>query len=307
MDALKIALKSLDIGVGDEVIVPAHTYIATWLAVSNLGATPIGVDANSATLNIDVTKIKEKISSKTKAIIPVHMYGQACEMDEIMNIAKAHNLFVIEDFAQAQGTMYKGQRCGSIGHINGTSFYPSKNLGALGDGGAICTKNIDLMKKAKSLRNYGSSEKYINNDLGFNSRLDTIQAVVLNFKLSKLDTWNNERSKIAGIYANQLKMINEITLITNIKQSSSTYHLFAVKCKKRNELQQFLKANDIDTIIHYPTPPYLQKAYTCFTNQKGEFSETEKIGKSILSLPMYVGLKEEEINYVCDKIKQFYN
>jgi dTDP-4-amino-4,6-dideoxygalactose transaminase len=305
LDALKIALLLLGIGKGDEVIVPAHTYIATWLAVSEIGATPIPVDVCNATMNIDISLIQEKISSKTKAIIPVHIYGLPCDMDSIMSIATKNNIYVIEDFAQAHGATYKGKKVGSFGQINGCSFYPSKNIGAFGDAGAITTSDKELAKKASILRNYGSKEKYIHDFKGFNSRLDSIQASVLNIKLKHLDNHNLERKKIAETYLMNLKEVNDFQFQEIPSDRESVFHLFTLRTDKRNQLQKYLYENNIDSLIHYPIPPHLQKAYYSLGFQKGDFPVSEKISKETLSLPLFIGIEKFQIEFVCEKLLHF--
>lgn len=306
LDALKISLKTLGIGYGDEVIVPAHTYIATWLAVSEVGAVPIPVDVHDNTMNINPFLIPHKITSKTKAIIPVHIYGLPCDMDAILSIARERNLFVIEDFAQAQGAIYKGRRVGSFGDINACSFYPSKNIGAMGDAGAITTSDSELAKKASKLRNYGSNQKYIHEFEGVNSRLDSLQAAFLKIKLPYLDKQNEERRKLSLFYQEKLKNINELKFQTIPFQHQSVHHLFTVRVSKRNQLQQYLHENGIGSLIHYPIPPHLQLAYKHLNFQGGEFPVSEKIANEIISLPLFIGMSEIELNYVCEKITMFF-
>lgn len=306
LDAIIIALKTLNIGKGDSVIVPSNTYIATWLAVSYVGAEIIPVEPNSKTYNIDPTKIESAIQSNTKAIIPVHLYGQICEMDKIMAIAQKYNLFVIEDNAQAQGTYFKGKISGSWGHINATSFYPGKNLGALGDAGAITTNDEHLAQKAKTIRNYGSQKKYYNEVKGINSRLDELQAAFLKVKLKYLDEWNKERNQIAQWYYDYLKEIDEITLPTIHPDATSNYHLFVIRTLKRNELQEYLHQHQIGTLIHYPVPPHLQEAYKELGYKKGSFPIAEEIADTCLSLPMYPGLSKENVEYIAQTIKNFF-
>lgn len=305
LDALKIALKTLGIGAGDEVIVPAHTYIATWLAVSEVGAVPVPVDVCEDTMNINPALIPEKISSKTKAIMPVHIYGLPCNMDAIMKIAKENNLYVVEDFAQAQGATYKGKRVGSFGHINGCSFYPSKNIGAMGDAGAITTSDSELAQKAAMIRNYGSSKKYIHELEGDNSRLDSLQAAFLNIKLPHLNNQNQHRRNIAAMYTERLKEIKGIKLQTIPSGCESVYHLFTIRTEKREALQQYLQEHGVGSLIHYPVPSHLQLAYKFLGYQKGDFPVAEKIAQETLSLPLFIGITESEVHYVCEKIGRF--
>lgn len=306
LDALIISLKSLDIGVGDEVIVPSNTYIATWLAVSYVGATPIPVEPNIRTYNIDPSFLESAITSKTKAIIPVHLYGQICEMDKIMNIAKKHNLFVVEDNAQAQGTFHNSKVSGSFGDINAVSFYPGKNLGAIGDAGAITTDNESLYKKACIIRNYGSQKKYYNELKGMNSRLDELQAAFLNVKLPNMNGWNKERNEIAAKYNSKLKDVGDLILPYIAKGCTSNYHLYVIRSKQRDNLQKHLMKNGISTLIHYPIPPHMQEAYNELNFKKGDFPLAEEIAETCLSLPLYPGLTDSEINFICDSTKKYF-
>lgn len=306
LDALILSLKSLNIGMGDEVIVPSNTYIASWLAISYVGATVVPVEPRIDTYNIDVSLIEQKISSKTKAIMPVNLYGQAAELDKIMLIAKKHNLFVIEDNAQAQGATCNGKLAGSYGHINGTSFYPGKNLGALGDGGAITTDDKELAEKIKVLRNYGSQQKYYNEIKGYNSRLDELQAAFLVVKLKNLSSENNQRVEISKNYIKQLSNIKDLILPVLANGCSSNYHLFVIRTKKRNQLQKFLTEKGIGTVIHYPVPPHMQKAYADSNFSENQFPIATLIAETCLSLPIFPGMDEEQINYICDTIKTFY-
>ncbi|MFT4969690.1 MAG: dTDP-4-amino-4,6-dideoxygalactose transaminase [Chitinophagales bacterium] len=306
LDALTISLKALGIEAGDEVIVPAHTYIATWLAVSAIGAKLVPVDASPMTMNIDVMQIERKITSRTKAIIPVHMYGQMCDMDTIASIARKHNLFLIEDFAQAQGAKYFDKPAGSIGDVNATSFYPGKNLGALGDAGAITTMSQEIIDKVKAFRNYGSTEKYVHDLKGVNSRLDTIQAAFLNVKLKYLNTWNEERITIANHYHQQLKDIAELRFQRTPEDYHHVYHLFVIRTKKRDLLNLYLANKGITCLIHYPIPPFSQKAYAELHYKETDFPIASSIAEEALSLPIYPGLDENKINYICSQIRSFF-
>jgi dTDP-4-amino-4,6-dideoxygalactose transaminase len=307
LDALIIALKTLNIGPGDEVIVPSNTYIASWLSVSYVGATPIPVEPNEATYNINPLLIEAAITSKTKAIMPVHLYGQCCQMDEIMVIAKKHNLFVIEDNAQAQGSACNSKIAGSFGDINATSFYPGKNLGALGDAGAITTNSADLIHKANVIRNYGSQQKYLNEIKGINSRLDEMQAAFLDVKLKYLNNWVVERQAMAKQYNGLLAGVGDIIVPSIAANCTHVYHLYIIRTNKRNQLQQYLAEQNIGTLIHYPIPPHLQQAYVELNYKKGDFPLAETIAETCLSLPLYPGLSEQEINHVAQTIKKFYN
>jgi len=306
LDALHLCLKALGIGKGDEVIVPSNTYIATALAVSYVGSTPIFVEPNINTYNIDPAKIEAAITSQTKAIMPVHLYGQACEMEPIMTIAKKHNLFIVEDNAQAHGASYKGKLTGSWGDINGTSFYPGKNLGALGDAGAVTTDNQELAIKAASLRNYGSKIKYYNEEIGFNMRLDECQAGFLSVKLKFLKEWTEQRQEIARWYNETLKNIDDLILPYTAENATHVYHVYLIRTKFRDALQKHIADNEIGTLIHYPIPIHLQKAYHQLGFKKGDFSIAEKIADTCLSLPVWPGMKQSEVNYIAEKINEFF-
>jgi dTDP-4-amino-4,6-dideoxygalactose transaminase len=307
LDALHIALRSLSIGIGDEVIVPSNTYIASALAISYVGATPVFVEPNHRTYNIDPNNIETAITKKTKAIMPVHLYGQACQMDAIMTIANKHSLYVIEDNAQAHGAMFSKKLTGSWGHINGTSFYPGKNLGALGDAGAVTTNDSTLAEKARILRNYGSEKKYHNEVTGYNMRLDECQAAFLSVKLPYLKEWTKERKQIAKMYDDELKDVGDLILPKVHSEATHVYHLYVVRTKYRDALQNHLSKNDIGTLIHYPIPPHLQKAYSHLNHKPGSFPITEDIANTCLSLPIWPGMSEREINIVVEAIKKFYS
>jgi len=301
-EALHIALKSCGIGKGDEVITVSHTAVATISAISLAGARPVFVDIEPEYYTMDVSRIEKSITPRTKAIIPVHIYGQPCEMDKITAIAKKHKLFVIEDCAQAHGAKYKNKKVGSIGDIGCFSFYPTKNLGAIGDGGIIVTKNKDLAQKARLLREYGWKERYISHIEGWNSRLDELQSAILRVKLKYLDSDNTKRQKIAKLYE---KMLSGTDLILPLKRKNSehVYHLYVVRSKKRDILIEYLKKNGIGALIHYPQPVHLQPAYKKFARTKLHI--TENISKEILSLPMYPELTTNEIINICNTIKKF--
>ncbi len=307
LDALIIALKVLDIGHGDEVIVPSNTYIATWLAVTQVGAVIVPVEPDLHTYNIDPQNIEQAISEKTKAIIPVHLYGLSCDMKAIMDVANKNGLFVIEDNAQAIGALHHGQRTGTYGHINAFSFYPGKNLGALGDAGAIVTTNLEWADRAKSLRNYGSAVKYYNEEIGMNSRLDELQARLLSVKLPHIDQWNQERKAIADRYLAGLSGLSDIILPAEGMPGNHVFHIFSIRSAKRDALQAFLKETGIHTMIHYPVPPHLQKAYRHLEFRKGDFPLAEEIAGTQLSLPIYPGLSSEKVDYVMDKIREFFH
>ena len=301
LDALFLALLALDVGPGDEVIVPANTYIATWLAVSQCGATIVPVEPNEVTHNLDPDRIKAAITKRTKVILPVHLYGQPANMNEILDIAQNNNLFVLEDAAQAHGAVYKGRRIGGHGHIVAWSFYPGKNLGAMGDGGAITTDDAVLADRIKVLRNYGSSQKYCNSVKGYNSRLDPIHAAVLRVKLTKLNEWNLRRKLIAKQYIDELCELDLIIPSNPSEDSESSWHLFVLRSGNRGGLQEFLAGKGIETLIHYPTPPYKQAAY--LPGEFPEFSISSNLAKEILSLPIGPHLTERQLAYVIDAVK----
>ena len=303
LDAIYLALRALGIGIGDEVIVPAHTFIATWLAVTNCGATPVPVEPESDGYNIDPTLIEAVITKKTKAIIMVHLYGQPCDIDEIHNIANRHGLRVIEDAAQAHGAIYKGRRIGSHSDVVTWSFYPGKNLGAFGDGGAITTNDQDLAENIQVLGNYGSKQKYDHSELGVNSRLDPIQAAILDVKLKFLQPWNQKRTQIAKTYIKELKDTG-LQLPIERESSSSAWHLFVIRTKARNQLLEHLKSNGVESLIHYPKPPNKQKCYSQGKNEQ-IFSRAETIADEILSIPIGPHLDFEAANFVCETIKAF--
>jgi dTDP-4-amino-4,6-dideoxygalactose transaminase len=290
LDALVLSLRVLGIGPGDEVIVPSNTYIATALAVSHLGATPVFVEPRMETYNINPELIPQAITKKTKAIMPVHLYGQACEMDIIMEIAKAHNLYVVEDNAQAHLSSFKCQLTGSFGDVNGTSFYPGKNLGALGDAGSVTTNNEELANRIKTLRNYGSAVKYYNEEIGYNNRLDELQAAFLRVKLNYLQEWTDQRKEIAQWYNEALQHRNDLVLPYVHENADHVYHLYVVRTSNREKLQQELTEKGIQTMIHYPVPPHLQKAYKHLGYKEGNFPIAEEIARTCFSLPVWPGM-----------------
>jgi dTDP-4-amino-4,6-dideoxygalactose transaminase len=306
LDALYLSLKAIGIQPGDEVIVPANTYIATALAVTYAGATPVMCEPDAQTWNIDPKKIEACITPKTKAIMPVHLYGQACEMDAIMHIAKAHKLYVIEDNAQAQGAAWKGKPTGSFGDLAATSFYPSKNIGAYGDGGAITTSSDELAQHVRLLRNYGSEKKYHNEIQGINSRLDEMQAAFLRVKLEALEQWNLERVHIANRYAQNLADIKHIQLPQVAVGASAVWHVYVILTSQREKLMAYLQERNISTMIHYPIPMHLQKAYVGLGFNKGAFPITEHIADSCLSLPLYPGMTDAQVDLVCEHLVTFF-
>jgi dTDP-4-amino-4,6-dideoxygalactose transaminase len=304
LDALHLALLAMGVGPGDEVIVPSNTYIATWLAVSHCGATPVPVEPIEATYNINPARIEEAITSRTKVILPVHLYGQPADLDPILAIARKHGLRVLEDAAQAHGARYKGRRIGAHGDAVAWSFYPGKNLGALGDGGAITTNHADLAEQIRILSNYGSKIKYVNEVKGWNSRLDPIQAAVLRVKLNVLDEWNHKRKLISDFYNARF---NNIILSTPdvINSVESAWHLYVIKHPDRDLLLKKLQLHGIGTLIHYPIPPHLQKAYYNNFNSNQSFPITEKIANSIISLPIGPHANKEQIEKVVEIVSSF--
>ncbi len=304
LDALMLALKALDIGKGDEVIVPSNTFIATALAVTYTGATPVFVEPDIRTFNIDPQKIEEKITAKTKAIMPVHLYGQPCDMAPITEIARRHQLYTVEDCAQAHGATYKGQCVGSFGDAAGFSFYPGKNLGALGDAGAAVTNDEVLAKKIRALGNYGSDYKYHHIYQGSNSRLDEMQAAFLSAKLPHLDKMNAERRRIAQCYLDGIRNENVI-LPYVIPEVEPVWHIFAVRCPRRDALEKYLNEKGIGTNKHYPIPMHLQKCYAGLGIPQGALPIAEEISATELSLPMYYGMTNAEIAYVIDAVNSF--
>ena len=301
LDALSLILRAYEIGYGHEVIVPSNTYIATALAVTYTGAKPVFVEPNLDTYDIDPDLIEESITDKTKAIIAVHLYGQPADMDKIEKIARKHNLKLIEDSAQAHGSLYNGKRTGNLGDAAGFSFYPGKNLGALGDAGAVVTNDKKLADKVRAIRNYGSDVKYHHVYKGINSRLDEIQAAFLRIKLRNLEKWNDNRRNTAKKYLNGINNPQVIKPYV-AGYAEHVWHIFAIRSQRRNELQKYLKDNGIGTVIHYPIPMHLQPAYSDLGFKEGDFPVAEKIANEVLSIPMWYGMKDEEIQYVIDKI-----
>lgn len=306
LDALHLALKVLGVGIDDEVIVPSNTYIATALAASYVGAIPKFVEPDPFTYNIDPKLIEAAITDKTKAIIPVHLYGQACEMDTIMDIAHKHNLYVVEDNAQAHSATFKGKITGSWGHVNGTSFYPGKNLGALGDGGAVTTNDTELAQQIKVLRNYGSAVKYQNEVIGFNMRLDELQAAFLSVKLNYIADWTHQRQQIAAWYNQALKNVGDLILPQVQSDATHAYHLYVITTKHRDALQNHFHENGIGTLIHYPIPPHLQKAYNFLDHKKGDFPIAEMLADTCLSLPIWPGMNKDHVDRIADTANSFF-
>ncbi|WP_417811905.1 DegT/DnrJ/EryC1/StrS family aminotransferase [Thalassospira alkalitolerans] len=304
LDALLLTLRALEIGPGDEVIVPAHTFIATWLAVSQTGATPIPIEIDDSTFNMRADLIETAITQRTKAVIPVHLYGQPASIDEIIEVARRHKLYVIEDAAQAHGAKYKDQRIGAHGDAATWSFYPGKNLGAYGDAGAITTNNTDLADRLRVLRNYGSREKYHHEIQGLNSRLDSLQAALLDVKLRHLDKWNAHRESIAQAYLDGLKYC-EITLPHVPEWASPAWHLFVIRTPNRNQLQEHLNKAGIGNLIHYPVPPHLQKAYENAGYRKGDFPVCEATATEVISLPMGPHISSSACEEIISSVARF--
>lgn len=296
LEALTLVLRAWGIGPGDEVIVPSNTYIATWLAVTHTGATPVPVEPREDTCNINPELIEAAITGRTKAILPVHLYGQTADMDPICGIARRHNLKVLEDAAQAHGACCKGKQAGSLGDAAGFSFYPGKNLGAFGDGGAVTTSDPELAEKIRCLRNYGSREKYVNEITGFNSRLDELQAALLRIKLRRLDTWNQNRRHLAQWYLNTLPItFPDLILPVTHEESDPCWHLFVVRSQQRERFQKTLSDHGIGTLIHYPIPPSLQRAYAGLGFTAGSFPVAERLASEVISLPMYPQLEIQRL------------
>lgn len=304
LDALMLSLKALGIGEGDEVLVPSHTFIATALAVTYAGAVPVFVEPDIRTYNLDPARIEAAVTPRTKAIMPVHLYGQPADMDPIMEAARKHGLFVVEDCAQAHGARYKGRLIGTFGDAAGFSFYPGKNLGALGDAGAAVTNQQALADKIRALTNYGSDYKYHHIYQGNNSRLDELQAAFLSAKLPHLERMNRERRRIAARYLEEIHN-PLLTLPYVLPDTEPVWHIFAVRCTRRDELAAYLKESGIDTNQHYPIPMHLQGAYADLGIPRGSLPIAEEISATELSLPMYYGMTEDEIGYVVEKLNAF--
>lgn len=305
-EALHIAIKACNIGTGDEIITVSHTAVATVAAIELAGATPVFTDIEQDFFTIDPLKIEHLISSKTKAIIPVHIYGQAVDLNPILQIAKKHNLYVIEDCAQAHGALYHDKRVGSFGNISCFSFYPTKNLGAIGDGGAIVTNNPELDEKCKQLREYGWVDRYHSFTPGWNSRLDEIQAAILRVKLKYIDADNQKRIQVADTYFSSLQCTNFILPMVR-KRCNHVFHQFVIQLEKRDALLFHLTTNNIFALIHYPIPIHLQKAYLNKFNGSNALAETERVANKILSLPIYPEFSDQELNFVIEKLREFSN
>jgi dTDP-3-amino-3,4,6-trideoxy-alpha-D-glucose transaminase len=304
LDALTLSLRAHAIGPGDEVIVPAHTFIATWLAVEQTGASVVPVDIDPHTYNIDASKVIEAITPRTRAVIAVHLYGQPADMTSLIQIGDEHQLAIIEDAAQAHGATYRGRRVGSLGAASAFSFYPTKNLGALGDGGVITTNDESIAAFARKFRNYGSSEKYRHDELGYNSRLDEIQAAYLNVKLGFIEDKNMRRRAIAARYTEGLRDLPGLTLPTVAPDSQSVWHLYVVRLSKRDEVQKELAANGIRTMVHYPTPPHRQPAYEGTPLWRLSLPHAERAADQVLSLPMWPEMTDDEVDHVIHSLRR---
>ena len=304
LEALELALRAWDIGAGDEVIVPSNTYIATWLAVTAVGAKVVPVEPTPGGPNIDPDRIASAITPRTKAIMPVHLYGQPADMDAIMALAAKHGLKVVEDVAQAQGSKVRGRRAGSLGDAGAHSFFPSKNLGAFGDGGAITTNSAELDQAFRMYRFYGSEKRYYNKVVGTNSRLDELQAGLLNVKLQYLDQLNADRNRVCTAYLNQMN--NPVIQLPKLRdQATTVWHQFVITTPYRDELKDYLEAAGIGSIIHYPIPPHLSEAYAYLNIGRGSLPITEKLADEVLSLPLFYGMTEAEIDTVVAAINAF--
>ncbi len=304
LDALMLSLRALGIGCGDEVIVPSNTYIATALAVTYVGATPVFVEPDIRTFNINPILIEDKVTEKTKVIMPVHLYGQACDMNPIMDIAKKYNLYVVEDCAQAHGATYKGKKVGTFGVVSGFSFYPGKNLGALGDAGAVVTNNKDIADKVRALGNYGSDYKYHHIYKGCNSRLDELQAAFLAAKLPHLDRMNEERRRIAAKYTEGIKN-PKVILPYVLDDCVPVWHIYGIRCAGRVKLEQYFTERGTGFNKHYPIPMHFQECYKELNIPKGALPVAEEISATELSIPMYYGMTDDEIRYIIDAINEF--
>jgi len=301
LDALKLALLALDVGPGDEVIVPSHTFIATWLAVSQCGATPVPVEPAADGFNIDPQRVAARITPKTKGIIPVHLYGEPADLDPLIDIAERHGLFVLEDAAQAHGAVYRGRRIGSHGHAVAWSFYPGKNLGAFGDGGAVSTQDEALARRIRMLGNYGSRTKYVNDSIGYNSRLDPLQAAILRAKLPRLDEWNARRHAIAERYEQAFGALLPTPALPSERQGHA-WHLYVIRHPDRDRLQQQLSDAGVTTLIHYPRPPHLQAAYAPLGLGAGSFPLAEQYAATVLSLPIGPHLSAAQVDHVIEAV-----
>jgi dTDP-4-amino-4,6-dideoxygalactose transaminase len=306
LEAMQLVLMALGVGAGDEVIVPSNGYIATWLAATHVGATPVPVEPDPQTYNLDPTRLEAAITPRTKVILPIHLYGQTADIDAINTIASKHDLFVLEDAAQSHGARCRGRAAGALGHAAGVSFYPSKNLGALGDAGAVTTNDTALADKLRHLRNYGSKVRYQNEYLGINSRLSELQAAFLRAKLPRLAEWNARRVALAQRYFEQLRGVGDLVLPFVPDWATPVWHLFVIRTTERDALQKHLAARDVGTQIHYPTPPHLSRAYANGSWKRGDFPLAEKYANEVLSLPLGPHISSAQVDYVCAAIHEFF-
>lgn len=311
-DALQIAMMALNFRPGDEVILPVHTYVATAEVIALLGLKPVFVDVDEKTFNLDINQLEKNITPKTIGIVPVHLYGQCADMEPILNIASKYNLHVIEDAAQALGAEYSfingtKKKAGTMGHVGTTSFFPSKNLGCYGDGGAIFTQNKELAEKIKMIANHGQKTKYHHDIIGVNSRLDTLQAAILNVKLNYLNEYTLRRNQAATFYDKALRGVQGISIPFRAHNSTHVFHQYTLRANRRDELKEHLEKNGIPTMIYYPVPLHFQKAYCQPAFGEGSFPITEALSKTVISLPIHTEMKTEELEFICNTIKNFYS
>ena len=304
LDALHIALKALGIGSGQEVVVASNAYIACWLAIAATGATIVPAEPNPDTHNLDPKAAEAALSPRTAAVMPVHLFGQACEMQPLLALAERRGFYIVEDNAQAHGAHCGGRPTGSMGHINATSFYPTKNLGALGDGGAVTTNSDDLARFARVYRNYGSEQKYYNEYAGLNSRLDEMQAAVLRVQLKRLKDWNHQREQLAMLYLEGLQGVEALQFPQIAPDCTHVWHIFVVQCDRRDALQTHLAKQGIQTMIHYPVPPHRQQAFAHLGFQAGQFPVAERLAQRSLSLPLFPGMTAAQVEQVCKEIRK---
>ena len=307
LEALQMVLMAIGVGAGDEVIVPANGYIATWLAVTQTGAKPVPCEPDPATYNLDPGRLAALVTPRTKAVIPIHLYGQAADMEAIMAFASARRLFVLEDAAQSHGARCRGRPCGSLGHAAAFSFYPSKNLGAFADAGAVATNDAALADKLRYMRNYGAVHRYQNEVLGMNSRLGELQAAFLRVRLTRLQEWNSRRAGHAARYREQLQGVGDLVLPAVPAWADPVWHLFVLRTRRREKLQSYLADRGIGTQVHYPTPPHLSGAYRGLGWKRGDFPLSEKLADEVLSLPIGPHLRAEQLDYVCETARSFFS
>lgn len=306
LEAMQLVLMAWGIGPGDQVIVPSNGYIATWLAVTHVGATPVACEPDARTYNLDPARVEAVLTARTKAILPIHLYGQTADMDALNAVARKHGLRVLEDAAQSHGALCHGRPAGSLGDAAGVSFYPSKNLGALADAGAVTTSDDELADKVRHLRNYGSKVRYQHDYAGMNSRLSELQAAFLRAKLPRLAEWNARREALAARYFERLAGVGDLVLPHVPDWAKPVWHLFVVRTARRDALQKHLTAQGVGTQVHYPTPPHLTRAYAGAGGQPGDFPLAEQLAKEVLSLPIGPHITAEQIDYVCDSVRAFF-